>query len=184
MPFVENNGVRLRYRFEGNPNAPVIVFSNSLGTNLSMWDPQVAALQSEFGILRYDTRGHGLSAVPPGPYTPEDFGRDALAVVDAAGIRRAHFCGLSMGGQLGIWLGANAPDRFDRLILCNTAAHIGSSEVWNARVAAIRAGGMGATVSATIERWFTPRFIAQSPEAIAFTRGMILSTPPQGYISC
>ena len=186
MPFIEADGVRIRYRLEGKLGAPVIVFSNSLGTNLSMWDPQVAALRDEFRILRYDTRGHGLSAVPPGPYSQEQLGNDILTLLDAVEIRRAHFCGLSMGGQAGIWLGANAPDRFARLVLCDTAAHIGNPEVWNARVAAIRAGGMRmpAIVSGAIERWLTPKFIAQSPEVVAWVRRMILDTPPQGYIAC
>lgn len=184
MPFTENNGVRLRYRLEGKPGAPVILFSNSLGTDLSMWDPQVSALQGEYGILRYDTRGHGLSSVPSSAFTQEDLGRDVLAVLAAAGVSRAYFCGISMGGQTGIWLGANAPERFERLMLCNTAAHIGTPESWNARVAAIRAGGMGAVASAAIERWFTKRFIERATETIAWIRQMILDTPPQGYISC
>jgi 3-oxoadipate enol-lactonase len=184
MPFIEANRVRLRYRLEGEPGAPVIVFSNSLGTNLSMWDPQVSALRGEFRLLRYDTRGHGLSAVPPGPCTQEQLGGDILALMDAVEIRRAHFCGLSMGGQVGIWLGANAPDRFARLVLCDTAAHIGNPEMWNTRIATIRAGGMPAIVSGTIERWFTQKFITQSPEGVAFVRRMILDTPPQGYIAC
>ncbi len=184
MPFIDVNGVCLRYRLEGKPGAPVIVFSNSLGTNLSMWEPQVSALRGDFRILRYDTRGHGLSAVAPGPYTQEQLGGDILALMDAIEIPRAHFCGLSMGGQVGIWLGANAPQRFARLVLCDTAAHIGNPEIWNARIAAIRAGGMPAIVSGTIERWFTPRFIAHSPEVVAPVRRMILDTPPQGYIAC
>jgi 3-oxoadipate enol-lactonase len=184
MPFIDVNGVCLRYRLEGKPGAPVIVFSNSLGTNLSMWEPQVSALRGDFRILRYDTRGHGLSAVAPGPYTQEQLGGDILALMDAIEIPRAHFCGLSMGGQVGIWLGANAPQRFARLVLCDTAAHIGNPEIWNARIAAIRAGGMPAIVSGTIERWFTPRFIAHSPEVVASVRRMILDTPPQGYMAC
>ena len=184
MPFIEANGVRIRYRLEGKPGASVIVFSNSLGTNLSMWDPQVSALRGDFRILRYDTRGHGLSAVPPGPYSQEQLGNDILTLLDAVEIHRAHFCGLSMGGQAGIWLGANATDRFARLVLCDTAAHIGNPEIWNARIGAIRAGGMPAIVSGAIERSFTPRFIAQSPEMVAWVRRMILDTPPQGYIAC
>jgi 3-oxoadipate enol-lactonase len=184
VPFIEANGVRIRYRMEGKPGAPVIVFSNSLGTNLSMWDQQVATLRDEFRILRYDTRGHGLSAVPPGPYSQEQLGNDTLTLLDAVEIRHAHFCGLSMGGQVGIWLGANAPDRFARFVLCNTAARIGNPEIWNARIAAIRAGGMPAIVSGAIERWFTPKFIARSPEVVGWVCRMILDTPPQGYIAC
>lgn len=184
MPFIETNGARLRYRLEGKPGAPMIVFSNSLGTNLSMWDPQVAALRQDLRILRYDTRGHGLSSVPAGAYTQEQLGRDVLALMDALEIRCANFCGLSMGGQAGIWLGANAPDRFARLVLCDTAAHIGNPEVWNTRAATIRAGGMPSIVDATIGRWFTQRFIARAPQEIDWIRGMILDTPPQGYIAC
>ncbi|PYU28631.1 MAG: 3-oxoadipate enol-lactonase, partial [Acidobacteria bacterium] len=116
MPFIDVHGVCLRYRLEGKPGAPVIVFSNSLGTNLSMWEPQASALRGDFRILRYDTRGHGLSGVAPGPYTQEQLGSDILALMDAIEIPRAHFCGLSMGGQVGIWLGANAPQRFARLV--------------------------------------------------------------------
>ena len=149
-----------------------------------MWDPQVTVLRDDYRILRYDTRGHGLSSAPPGPYTQEQLGSDILALMDAIEIPQAYFCGLSMGGQLGIWLGANAAHRFSRLVLCDTAAHIGNPEIWNARIAAIRAGGMPAIVSGTIERWFTQKFIAQSPDVIASVRRMILDTPPQGYIAC
>jgi 3-oxoadipate enol-lactonase len=184
MPFIEANGARLRYRLEGKPGAPMIVFSNSLGTSLSMWDPQVAALRDDFRILRYDTRGHGLSSVPPGPYMQEQLGRDVLALMDALEIRYANFCGLSMGGQVGIWLGARAADRFARIVLCDTAAYIGNPEIWNARAATIRAGGMPAIVDATIGRWFTHAFVSRAPDEIAFVRRMILDTPPQGYIAC
>jgi len=184
MPFVESSGVRLRYRLEGKPDAPVILFSNSLGTDLSMWDPQVRALGNEYGILRYDTRGHGLSSVPTSAFTQEDLGRDVLAVLDAAGVSRAYFCGISMAGQTGIWLGANAPERFERLMLCNTAAHIATPDTWNARIAAVRGGGMGAIVDATIGRWFTKRFIERAPETIASVRRVFLDTPPAGYIGC
>jgi 3-oxoadipate enol-lactonase len=149
-----------------------------------MWDLQTSALRGEFRILRYDTRGHGLSAAAPGPYTQEQLGGDILALMDAVEIPKAHFCGLSMGGQAGIWLGANAPQRIDRLVLCDTAAHIGNPEIWNGRIAAIRAGGMAAIVSGTMERWFTPGFVTQAPEVIASIRRMILHTPPQGYIAC
>jgi 3-oxoadipate enol-lactonase len=184
MPFIEAHGARLRYRLEGKSGAPIIVFSNSLGTSLSMWDPQVAALRDDFRILRYDTRGHGLSSVPAAPYTQQQLGRDVLALMDALEIRYANFCGLSMGGQVGLWLGAHAGDRFARMVLCDTAAHIGNPEIWNTRAATIRAGGMPAIVDATIGRWFTQRFITQAPEEIACVRRMILDTPPQGYIAC
>jgi len=184
VPFVESSGARLHYRLDGKPHAPAIVFSNSLGTNLSMWDPQIPALQDAFRILRYDTRGHGLSAAPPGPYTYDQLGRDVIALLDAAKIPRATFCGLSMGGQTGIWLGVNAPERFERLVLCNTGAHIGTPELWNTRIAATKTGGMPPLVPAIIERWFTPRFAAEAREEVAAVRMMLLNTPPQGYAAC
>src|SRR5262245_20648953 len=121
----------IHYRFDGPEDAPVLMFSNSLGTNLSMWDPQVPALSRRFRLLRYDTRGHGRSTVPPGPYTIEQLGRDVLGLLDDLKIAKVTFCGLSMGGMTGMWLGVNAPERLDRLVLSNTAALSGNRETWN-----------------------------------------------------
>ena len=119
---------------EGPAGAPVLVLSNSLGTDLHMWDAQIPAFAQHFQVLRYDTRGHGASLVSEGPYSIEQNGRDVLALLDALGIAKAHFCGLSMGGLIGQWLGINAPERIERLVLCNTAAKIGTPEVWNPRI--------------------------------------------------
>jgi 3-oxoadipate enol-lactonase len=181
MSFAEVNGARLNYQFGGPANAPVLVFSNSLGTNLSMWDPQLPAVAKQFRVLRYDTRGHGKSAVTPGPYSITQLGRDVVGLLDAAGIERAHFCGLSMGGMIGMWLGVYAPERIDRLVLCNTAAKIGSPEIWNARLEMIRTKGMGAIADTQAQRWFTAAFIAKSPAVIASARHMIANTSPDGY---
>ena len=181
MPFAESNGARLNYRFDGPASAPVVVLSNSLGTNLSMWDPQVPALSLRFRVLRYDTRGHGQSAVTPGPYSIMQLGRDVVGLLDAVGIERASFCGLSMGGMIGMWLGVYAPERLDRLILCSTAAKIGSTETWNARIETVRTQGMSAIAETQAQRWFTPSFIAKAPAVIAATRQMIASTSPEGY---
>src|ERR1700687_6165334 len=124
MPFVHANGARLFYRLDGEPEAPVLMLSNSLGTELAMWDSQVAELAKRFRVLRYDSRGHGRSEVLPGPYAIADLGRDALALLDAVGVDRVRFCGLSLGGMVGMWVGSNAPDRIERLGLCHTSAEI------------------------------------------------------------
>jgi 3-oxoadipate enol-lactonase len=181
MPFAESNGARLNYRFGGPANAPVLILSNSLGTNLSMWDSQIPALAARFRVLRYDTRGHGESAVTPGPYSVTQLGRDVVGLLDAVGIERAHFCGLSMGGVIGMWLGVYAAERINRLVLCNTAAKIGATETWNARIEMVRTKGMGAVAETQAQRWFTPAFVAKSPEVVASMREMIANTSPDGY---
>jgi 3-oxoadipate enol-lactonase len=150
---------------------------------MTMWDPQIAALAATHRVLRYDSRGHGQSAVTPGPYTIEQLARDALHLMDALGIERARFCGLSMGGMVGQWLGTHAPQRFDRLVLCNTSALIGPPEAWNARIDAVRNGGMAAIVDAVLARWFTAPFLAQATDAVARTREMLLGTPADGYVA-
>jgi 3-oxoadipate enol-lactonase len=181
MPFAESNGARLNYRFDGPADAPVLVLSNSLGTNLSMWDPQIPALAAQLRVLRYDTRGHGQSSVTAGPYSISQLGRDVVGLLDGLGIERAHFCGLSMGGVIGMWLGVYAPERINRLVLCNTAAKIGSAEMWNTRIDTVRTNGLNAVAETQAQRWFTPAFIARAPNVIAATRQMIASTSPEGY---
>jgi len=181
MPFAESNGARLNYRFDGPADGPVLVLSNSLGTNLSMWDPQIPALAAQFRLLRYDTRGHGQSSVTAGPYTITQLGRDVVGLLDGLGIERAHFCGLSMGGVIGMWLGVYALERINRLVLCNTAAKIGTADMWNTRIETVRTNGLGAVAETQAQRWFTPAFIAKAPDVIAATRQMIASTSPEGY---
>jgi 3-oxoadipate enol-lactonase len=181
MPFTQANGARMNYRLDGPPGAPTLVLSNSLGTNLTMWDPQVPALAKQFRVLRYDTRGHGESAITPGPYSIAQLGRDVISLLDASGIDRAHFCGLSMGGMIAMWLGVNAPERINRLLLCNTAAKIGSQETWNSRIQMVRAQGMGAIAATQAQRWFTAGFVAKSPHVAALAQQMIANTLPDGY---
>ena len=181
MPFAESNGARFNYHFDGPADAPLLVLSNSLGTNLSMWDPQIPALAAQFRVLRYDTRGHGQSSVTAGPYSITQLGRDVVGLLDGLGIERAHFCGLSMGGVTGMWLGVYAADRINRLVLCNTAAKIGSRDTWNPRIEMVRTKGMAAVAETQAERWFTPAFIAKAPDVIAATRQMIAGTSPEGY---
>jgi 3-oxoadipate enol-lactonase len=183
MPFADVTGARLHYRFDGPDSAPVLLLSNSLGTNLAMWDPQVPALAAHYRVLRYDSRGHGQSSVTHGPYDIAQLARDALAILDGLRIDRAMFCGLSMGGMVGQWLGANAPERISRLALCNTAAHMDARDAYNARIDAVSKGGMDVVADAVIARWFTPAFIANAPDAIAKTRNMLVTTPAAGYMA-
>jgi len=180
---VDLGDTRLHYRFDGPADAPVLVLSNSLGTSLAMWNAQVAALTRSHRLLRYDTRGHGASAVPPGPYTIERLGRDVLALLDALQLPRVRFCGLSLGGMTGMWLGVHAPARVERLVLCNTAAHMAPADLWNTRIAKVRSGGMAAIVDGVLERWFTADFRAQHADRVAPARRMLLETSPDGYIA-
>jgi len=184
MPFIEIGDFRAHYALSGPAGAPALVLSNSLGTNFSMWDPELPAFEKHLRILRYDTRGHGQSSVTPGPYRIEQLGRDVLHILDRLSLERVHFCGLSLGGMTGMWLGINAPERLQKLILCNTAARIGSAETWNARIEAIRKSGMKSVAPAVVERWFTPAFRAAAPETIAQTQRMMEASPPEGYVAC
>src|SRR5215468_4821788 len=137
MPFLELGDLRLHYAWDGPENAPVVVLSNSLGTDFTMWDAQAAAWSKNFRVLRYDTRGHGQSSVSPGPYRMEQLACDVVALLETLGVDRAHFCGLSMGGQTGMWLAGNAPERLRKLVLANTGAKIGTPESWAARINAV-----------------------------------------------
>jgi len=183
MPFVDSGELKTHYALSGESER-VLVFSNSLGTDFSMWDAQMPDLERRFRILRYDTRGHGLSSVTPGEYTVERLGLDILGVLDWLGFDRVHFCGLSMGGMIGMWLGMHAPNRLHRLVLCNTAARIGTNETWNARIAKVRKDGMRSVAAAVIERWFTPGFRASFPQKVARVRQMLENTSPEGYAAC
>ena len=182
--FVIVHGVRLHYRVDGRANGPWLTFCNSLGTDLTMWDRQIEALGEHFRILRYDRRGHGRSATPPAPYAIDDLGHDVLGLLDALGIERTHFCGLSIGGLVGQWLALHAPQRLDRLALCSTAAKIGTREGWHARIAQVREHGMASIAAGTVSRWFTPAFAAAEPAAVADILGRLQRTSVEGYAGC
>jgi 3-oxoadipate enol-lactonase len=184
MPFAQGQGARIHYEIEGPEDGPVLLLSNSLGTDLGMWSPQIPSLAARYRVLRYDSRGHGRSEAPEGPYTIDMLGQDAVAVLDAADVERALFCGLSKGGMVGQWLGVNAPDRVGRLVLANTAAFIGAPEVWNQRIETVRAQGMAAIVPGVIDRWFTKPFQERAPDSVARIRDMLLATDPEGYAAC
>jgi 3-oxoadipate enol-lactonase len=183
MPFVQIKDARIHYELVGPANAPVLVLSNSLGTNFTMWDPQMPVLQKQFRLLRYDTRGHGQSSVTPGPYSIEQLARDVLALLGELRLDRVHFCGLSMGGQTGMWLALNAPPRLNKLILCNTAAKIGTPEIWASRIEAVRQGGMKSISGAVMERWFSTSYRASSPDVVAATKLMLEGANSDGYIA-
>jgi 3-oxoadipate enol-lactonase / 4-carboxymuconolactone decarboxylase len=171
----------IHYVLEGPDTAPVVMFASSLGTTHAMWDDQAAALAGEFRVLRYDHRGHGGSPVPPGPYTIDELADDALALLDRLGIARATFVGLSIGGAVAITTALRAPERFERLVLCSTAAHFGPPEQWAERAATVRAEGVEAVADAALERWLTPE---APPELRERLRTMLLSTPREGYAAC
>jgi 3-oxoadipate enol-lactonase len=183
MPFAQLDDVRIHYELAGPDGVPTLVLSNSLGSNLSMWDPQIPALTQHFRVLRYDTRGHGQSSIPRGPYTVDQLGRDVLALLDQLRLDRVHFCGLSMGGSTGMWLGTNAPQRLNKLVLCNTSAKIGTPEIWNPRMDAVRNGGLRAISNGVMSRWLSDSFRAKFPDVAAKTQQMLESTDPQGYLA-
>jgi len=184
MPLLETADLRVHYALRGPEGAPAVLFSSSLGATLSVWDAQAAALEARFRVLRYDTRGHGLTSVTPGPSTIARLGSDVVELLDGLGIERCHFCGLSIGGMIGIWLGIHAAERVERLVLCNTAARIGTPERWTERIQSVRTQGMSALAPDLIERWFTAEFRARSPEVVASALAMLESAPPEGYVAC
>lgn len=184
MTTVKLDDCELNVRLEGPVDAPVLVLSNSLGTDLNMWDAQALAFSEHFRVLRYDTRGHGGSSVTPGPYSIERLGRDVLGLVDTLGIDRFAFCGLSMGGLIGQWLGINAGERLTRLVICNTGAKIGTDEIWNERIDTVLKGGeqaMRDMRDASRARWFTPAFAERQPAQTQRITQMIAATSPEGY---
>lgn len=187
MSFVSINDITTHYLLEGPENAPVVMFSNSLGTNYSIWDAQAAALRGTYRVLRYDTRGHGLSDAPePGAvgYTFDMLADDAAALIVALGIKRVHFCGISIGGMLGQKLAAKAPELIASLVLVDTASQMHAA-VWDERIAAVRkAGKVDVTADGTMERWFTKPYRERETATIAGIRNMYCRTPMAGYLGC
>ncbi|MEV4622076.1 3-oxoadipate enol-lactonase [Asanoa sp. NPDC049573] len=171
----------LAHEVSGPAGAPVVVLGGSLGTTGAMWAPQVAALRDECQVVVFDHRGHGGSASPPGPYAIEDLGKDVLALLDHLGVDRVRYAGLSLGGMVGMWLAAHAPERVDRLALLCTAAHLPPASGWRQRAATVRTAGMGAVVDAVVARWFTPGF---PPEVVAEFAAAFLTIDPEGYAGC
>jgi 3-oxoadipate enol-lactonase len=184
MPMIDADGCLLNVSVEGRDGGPTLMLSNSLGSTMAMWEPQMKALTQIFRVIRYDRRGHGKSGVPVGPYSMERFGRDVLAILDDLNIEKAHWCGLSMGGMVGQWLGANAPDRFGKLILANTACYYPDPTNWLNRIKAVKEGGVAGVADTVIAAWLTADFREREPHITQNLKAMMIATPPAGYIAC
>lgn len=170
----------------GPRDAPVVLLSHALGTSLNLWDPQMAALEARFRVVRYDIRGHGESEIPPAPYTLSALAADAVALLDALGVAKASFAGISLGGMIGQVLALRHPARVAHLILGDTSARIPAegTQAIRERIAVARERGMEALVEATLARWFTPRFLAAEGPGVAMIRRLFLRTPVEGYVGC
>ncbi len=175
------DGCRIAYRFDGAEDAPVLLLSNSLGTDMNMWAPQIDAWSQHFRVLRYDSRGHGGSDAPPGAYSLDRLGRDGIELLDALGIGIVDFCGLSLGGMVGQWLGIREPERVRRLILANTSSYMGPPAGWDCRIAKVMLDGMSPLAQASLDRWFTAAFRETGAKAITPIVAMLLATDPAGY---
>ena len=184
MPmFTASDGCALHYTFDGDSGRPILLLSNSLGSTIDMWAPQVPALTQHFRVLRYDNRGHGASDVPAGPYTMERIALDAKELIEGLEIGPVAFCGLSLGGMVGMWLGANAPQLLTRAVLANTSAYFGQPELWNQRIALIENEGMQAAAEGVVQRWLTSEFMRNDPAAAAKCLAMVAGIAPSGYVA-
>jgi len=181
---VETNGARISYIAEGPPDRPTLLFINSIGTTRDLWHAQVPALVGTYRIIRYDARGHGSSTVPDGDYSIEQLGRDALAILDAEDVKRAHICGISLGGITAMWLGVNAPDRVSSLVLANTGARIGSVQSWTDRIALVRERGMSGIADMATARWFSAGYRQRHDDVVTRFKTMVETCPTAGYLGC
>ncbi|WP_284037616.1 3-oxoadipate enol-lactonase [Neobacillus sp. 114] len=184
MNFINVNGAKLHYRFDGAVDRPVLVLSNSLGTDLTMWDLQIPEFTKHFRVLRYDMRGHGASEATPGPYTIEQLALDVVGLLDGLEIEQANFCGISIGGMVGIWLARHVPERLMKIALCNTAAYKGPAEIYDTRIASVRSGGIDAVVNGSLKTCFSASYHDRAPSEVEKLRSMVLATSPEGYTAC
>jgi 3-oxoadipate enol-lactonase len=181
---IKANGADIAYRFDGPEDGPVVMLSNSLASNYGMWDAQIPALTSKYRVLRYDQRGHGGSEATDPPYSFDMLLDDAVGLLDALGIEKVHFCGLSMGGMTGQLFGAKYPERLRSLTLCDTASQMPDPTVWEDRIKMARGDGMAALAPSTLERWFTAPYRAKAPKEVARIEAMIANTPVEGFAGC
>lgn len=184
MPFASIHNARMFYRMQGNAGLPVLILSHSIGTDHAMWDLQVQNLLPHFQVLRYDTRGHGASEATAGDYSIEMLGKDILALADALKISQFAFCGLSLGGAIGQWVAAHAPERVTHLVLANTSPQFVPRANWEARIAAVLKGGMSAIVDVAMQRFFSPDTLAKQNPHVASIRSVFLGTDSVGYLGC
>ncbi len=183
MPMIDADGCPIHVAIDGRDSGPTVILSNSLGATVKMWEPQLAALTSQFRVIRYDRRGHGKSGTA-GPYSFERFGRDVIAILDALNIHTAHWCGLSMGGMVGQWLGANASDRFDRIVLANTTSQMADPTRFHDRIKAVTENGLASIADAAMASWFTEDFRERESAVVQEIRRMFVATPVAGYVGC
>jgi len=184
MPMIDADGCLLNVTVEGRDGGPTLMLSNSLGSTLQMWEPQMRAFTQVFRVIRYDRRGHGKSNVTPGPYSIERLGRDALAILDDLNIEKVHWCGISMGGMVGQWLAAHAPERLGKIVLANTTSYYPDPSIWDVRIKAVRDGGLAAVADTVIAGWLTQEFRDSYPEIADRMKAMLLATPVEGYVAC
>ncbi|MDM1311172.1 3-oxoadipate enol-lactonase [Acinetobacter indicus] len=184
MPTFTSQDAEINYQTFGDATKPALVFSNSLGTNFKMWQPQIDHFQQDFFVICYDTRGHGASSAPQGPYTLDQLGQDVVNLLDHLNIEKAAFCGISMGGLTGQWLAINKPERFSHVVICNTAAKIGQEQAWNERAALVREQGLAPIASTAAGRWFTEPFIQSNAATVATLSNDLGAGSPEGYASC
>jgi 3-oxoadipate enol-lactonase len=186
MPVINSHdGCPIDVEVTGPADAPVLMLSSSLGTTKHMWDPQMDAFAATYRVVRYDRRGHGKSGVPQGPYNMEILGRDVIAVMDGLGVKKINWLGLSMGGMEGMWLGANAPDRIEKLILSNTSTYYPDKTPWHTRIdTVVKGGSVAAVADAVINAWLTQNFQKNNPAETARMKEMMIATPVEGYIAC
>ena len=178
------SAVEVDHVVTGRPDGPVVVLSNSLGSTYHMWDAQLSALEQRFRVVRYNTRGHGETPVPAGPYTIDDLADDVVALLDRLGVTHAHIVGLSLGGMTAMRLAARNPERVDRLVLLCTGAQLTPSSAWSDRAATVREHGTGAVAEAVVQRWFTPAYLAANPASAGYYEDMVAATPAEGYAGC
>jgi 3-oxoadipate enol-lactonase len=185
MKLLTTHDAEIRYEHAARPGAPALLLLNSLGTSLEMWDAQAAPLSERYELIRYDARGHGKSSAGSQlELSMDDLARDALAVLDACGVARAHLCGLSLGGMTAMHIASRWPDRVLKVVLSNTSPYMPPRETWNTRIQAVLDEGMGALVDSILERWFTPEFRETHPDAVQRVREMLLACDPRGYAAC
>lgn len=184
MPMIESNGAKFNVEVTGDEGKPALMLSNSLGTNFHMWDDQMAEWSKHFRIIRYDRRGHGGSDVTPGPYTMEQLGKDVIGILDALKVQKTNWCGVSMGGMVGQWLGANAPERFIKMVYSFNTSYYADKAPWNDRIKLVQEKGLAHIAGGNMERWFTGPFREKNPETMARMTKMFTDTKLEGYTAC
>ena len=184
MPTFTSNDAQINYQTFGDAANPALIFSNSLGTNFKMWQPQIDFFQQDFFVICYDTRGHGASSAPQGPYSIDQLGQDVVNLLDHLNVEKATFCGISMGGLTGQWLAIHRPERFNQVVVCNTAAKIGQEQAWNDRAALVREQGLQPIASTAASRWFTEPFIQSNATVVNNLQNDLAAGSAEGYASC